>query len=150
MPTLSIGMMVSPEPKAIELLRRYDTALNYAINKILRLNLKKIGEVHSALYRELREWFGLPSRVAVDCYRDALANAKSWRNNPRRGRIPGVRKLSMLLYQGSGYRVKEGCVEIIGGIKHRIIGWYGRYDQYENGEARLVHREGKMMLWIYI
>jgi hypothetical protein len=59
-----------------------------------------------------------------------------------------VRKLSMLLHQGSGYRVKEGYVEIIGGIKPSIIGWDRRYDQYENGEARLVHREGKMMLWI--
>jgi hypothetical protein len=56
----------------------------------------------------------------------------------------------MLLHPGSGYRVKEGCVEIIGGIKLRIIGLDRRYDQYENGEARLVHREGKMMLWIYI
>jgi len=74
--TISIGMMVSPEPGAIELLRRYNTALNYAINKILRLDLKKIGEVHSVLYRELREWFGLPSRVAVDCYRDALAKCQ--------------------------------------------------------------------------
>jgi hypothetical protein len=81
--TISIGVRVSPEPGAIELHRRYNTALNYAINKILRLNLKKIGEVHNALYRELREWFGLPSRIAVDCYRDALANAKSWRNNPK-------------------------------------------------------------------
>jgi predicted transposase len=68
--TISIGMRVSPEPGAIELLRRYNTALNYAINKILRLNLKKIGEVHNALYRELREWFGLPSRIAIDRYRD--------------------------------------------------------------------------------
>jgi len=135
--TISIGVVVSPEPGAIELLRRYNTVLNYAINKILRLNLKKIGEVHSALYRELREWFGLPSRIAVDCYRDALANAKSWRNNPRRGRIPRVRKLSMLLHPGSGYRVKEGYVEIIGGIKLRIIGWDKRYDGYENGEASL-------------
>jgi putative transposase len=84
--TISIGMRVSPEPGAVELLRRYNVALNYAINKILRLDLKKIGEVHNALYRELREWFGLPSRIAVDCYRDALANAKSWRNNPRKGR----------------------------------------------------------------
>ena len=53
--TLSIGMRVSPEPEAIEILRRYNAALNYAINKILRLNLKKIGEVHNALYRELKE-----------------------------------------------------------------------------------------------
>jgi hypothetical protein len=48
-------MMVSPEPGAVELLRRYNVTLNHAINKILRLNLKKIGEVHNALYRELRE-----------------------------------------------------------------------------------------------
>ena len=146
--TISIGVRVSPEPGAIELLRRYNTALNYAINKILRLNLKKIGEVHSALYRELREWFDLQSRVAIDCYRDALANANAWRNNPRRGRKPRVRKLSMLLHPGSGYRVKEGYVEIIGGVKLKIIGWDGRYDEHENREARLVYKEGKMILWI--
>ena len=52
--TLSIGVRVSPEPGAIELLRRYNTALNHAINKILRLDLKKIGEIHNALYRELK------------------------------------------------------------------------------------------------
>jgi hypothetical protein len=75
--TLSFGMRVSPEPGAIELLRRYDTALSYAINRILRLNLRSVGRVHNALYRELREWFDLPSRTAVDCYRDAIANAKS-------------------------------------------------------------------------
>jgi IS605 OrfB family transposase len=146
--TLSIGMRVSPEPAGIELLRRYNVALNYAINKILRLDLKKIGEVHSVLYRELREWFGLPSRVAIDCYRDALANANAWRNNPKKGRKPRVRKLSMLLHPGSGYRVKDGYVEIIGGIRMKIIDWDRRYDGYENGEARLVYGEGKMMLWI--
>jgi hypothetical protein len=143
--TISIGMVVSPEPGAIELLKRYNTALNYAINKILRLDLRSIGRVHNALYRELREWFGLPSRVAIDCYRDALANAKSWRNNPRRGMKPKVKKLSMLLHPGSGYRVKEGYVEIIGGVKLKIIGWDGRYDGYENGEARLVYRDNKMI-----
>jgi putative transposase len=54
----------------------------------------------------------------------------------------------MLLHPGSGYRVKEGYVEIIGGIKLSIIGWDRRYDGYENGEARLVYRGDKMMLWI--
>ena len=75
--TLSIGMRVSPEPGAIELLRRYNVALNYAINRVLSLSLRSVGSVHNALYRELREWFGLPSRVAVNCYRDALANANA-------------------------------------------------------------------------
>jgi hypothetical protein len=66
-----------------------------------------------------------------------LANANAWRNNPRRGRKPKVKKLSMLLHQGSGYRVKDSYVEIIGGVKLKIIGWDGRYDGYENGEASL-------------
>jgi hypothetical protein len=53
--TLSIGMRVSPEPAGIELLRRYNVALNYTINKILSLNLKTMRDVHRELYRELRE-----------------------------------------------------------------------------------------------
>jgi len=53
--TISIGMRVSPEPGAIELLRRYNLALNHAINKILSLGLRSIGRIHNALYRELRE-----------------------------------------------------------------------------------------------
>jgi len=40
--TLSIGMRISPEPGAIELLKRYNVALNYAINRILSLDLRSI------------------------------------------------------------------------------------------------------------
>ena len=84
----------------------------------------------------------------MDCYGDALANAKAWRRNPYRGRRPRVKKLSMLLHQGSGYRIEDGYVEIIGGIRMKIIGWDRRYDQYENREARHVYKEGRMILWI--
>jgi len=77
-----------------------------------------------------------------------LANAKAWRRNPYKGRRPRVEKLSMLLHPGSGYRIKESYVEIIGGIKLKIIGWDSRYDRYENREARLVYIEGKIILWI--
>jgi putative transposase len=54
----------------------------------------------------------------------------------------------MLLHQGSGYRVKEGYVEIIGRIWLRIIGLDKRYDDYDNREARLVYRDNKIILWI--
>jgi IS605 OrfB family transposase len=66
----------------------------------------------------------------------------------RRGRKPRVRKLSMWLYPGQSYWIRDGYVEIAEGIKLRIIGWDRRYDDYENGEARLVYRGDKMMLWI--
>jgi len=62
-----------------------------------------------------------------DCYRDAIANAKAWLRNPRRERRPRVKRLSMLLHHGSGYRVNGGYLEIIGGVKLKIIGWDRRY-----------------------
>jgi putative transposase len=62
-----------------------------------------------------------------------------------RGRKPRVRKLSMWLYPGQSYWIRDGYVEIAGGIKLKIIGWDRRYDEYENGEARLVYRDNKMI-----
>jgi putative transposase len=52
----------------------------------------------------------------------------------------------MLLHHGSGYRIEDGYVEIIGGIRPKIIGLDRRYDEYENREARLFYREWKMIL----
>jgi len=52
----------------------------------------------------------------------------------------------MLLHQGSGYRVRDGYVEIIGGTRLRIIGWDRKYDGFKSGEAGLVYRNGRMTL----
>jgi hypothetical protein len=52
----------------------------------------------------------------------------------------------MWLYPGQSYWIRDGYIEIAGGIKLRIIGWDRRYDGYENGEARLVYRDNKMIL----
>jgi IS605 OrfB family transposase len=146
--TLSISVRVSPEPVVIKLLHRYRYALNYAINKIIDNNLRTLKQIHNFLYKDLVERFNLPSRIAVDCYRDALANVKAWRNNPKRGKRPAVKKLSVLLHPGSGYRIKDGYVEIIGGLRLRVIGWDRRYDEYKNREARLVYKRNKLFLWI--
>jgi len=146
--TLSIGMRVSPEPVVIKLLHRYRDALNYAINKILDNNLRTLKQIHDFLYKDLVERFNLPSRIAIDCYRDALANVKAWRNNPKRGKRPAVKKLSMLLHPELSYRIKDGYVEIIGGMRLKIIGMDRRYDDYKNREARLVYKRDKLFLWI--
>jgi len=44
----------------------------------------------------------------------------------------------MLLHQGSSYRIKEGYVEIIGGIRLKIIGWDRRYNWYGNRNVCLL------------
>jgi len=146
--TISIGMRVSPEPEAVELLGRYNVALNYAINKILRMNLRK-SERYTTLYIEsskngsISHLGQLLTAIGMPLQMQMLGGIIL-----RRGRKPRVRKLSMLLHPGQSYWVRDGYVEIAGGIKLRIIGWDRRYDEYENGEARLVYRDGKMMLWI--
>jgi hypothetical protein len=66
--------------------------------------------------------------------------------NPRRERRPRVKRLSMLLHHGSGYRIEDGYVEIIGGVKLKIIGW-DRGMPIPRIE-RLVYRGRRKMLWI--
>ena len=47
-----------------------------------------LSKVHEELYTRLREEYNLPSKVAEDCYRDALSIYKGWFNNPKKGRFP--------------------------------------------------------------
>jgi len=153
--TLAIRVGVSPEPQIIELLKRYRDALNHAVRWIVENSIKtkkgyrtpSLSKIHRALYEKLKS-YGLPSKIAVDCYREALAIAKSYLGNGANGRIPRVKSLRMWLTYGDSYRIREGYVEIIGGYRLRIIGWDRRYDNYENRGARLVYRDNKMFLMI--
>jgi len=146
--TLSIRVRVSPEPEVIELLGRYRSALNYSIGVIIENRALSLSRSHRLLYSVLKERFNLPSKVAQDCYREALTIARSWLKNPKRGNIPRVKTLRMWLTHGSGYRIREGYVEIIGGIRLKIIGWDKRYDHYESREARLIYRDGELYLMV--
>ena len=59
-----------------------------------------LGKVHEELYARLREEYNLPSKVAEDCYRDALVY-KGWYNNSKKGRFPRVYKPTMWLTPSS-------------------------------------------------
>jgi len=83
---------VSPEPEqqraVLDLMRRYRDALNYSVRAIIAGKALSLTKAHRLLYKELRERYGLPSRVAQDCYREAIAIARSWLRNPRKGNKP--------------------------------------------------------------
>ncbi len=53
----------------------------------------------------------------------------------------------MLLHQDSGYKIKEGYVEIIGEIKLRLLAGIG--GMMSTRIERLGYRGGRMILWIY-
>ncbi len=150
--TLTIKMRVSPEPKAyqelLDLMKRYRDALNYSVRVIIESRALTLGKAHKLLYNTLKERFDLPSRVAQDCYREAIAIAKSWLSNPNRGRVPTAKAPRIWLMHRCSYRVRGNYVELLDGLKMRIIGWDRRYDSYPSGDARLILKDGRFILEI--
>jgi len=150
--TLTIKVRVSPEPEGqqalLGLMRRYRDALNYSVRAIIANRALSLSRAHRLLYNDLRERYGLPSRIAQDCYREAIVIAKSWLRNPKRGAVPTAKGLSMWLTHELGYRVKGDHVELAGGYRLRVIGWDRRYDDFPNREARLVFRDGRFALYV--
>ena len=150
--TLTIKMRVSPEPDShqelLDLMKRYRDALNYSIRVIIESKALSLSKAHRLLYSTLKEKFSLPSKIAQDCYREALAIAKSWFKNPNKGRIPTAKTPRIWLTNKLSYRVINDYVELLGGLKLRIIGWDKRYDCYPSGDARLILRNGKFILEI--
>jgi len=53
-------------------------ALNYSIRTVVENKALSLGKAHKVLYSVLKEWFSLLFKIAQDCYREALAIAKSW------------------------------------------------------------------------
>jgi IS605 OrfB family transposase len=151
--TVTVRMRVSPEPEqeesVLDLMRRYRDALNYSVRAIIANKALSLSRAHRLLYNDLRERYGLSSAAANGCYREAIAIAKSWLRNPKRGKVPIARRLTMWLTHELGYRVKGDHVELAGGYRLRIIGWDRRYDDYPNREARLVFRDGEFTLYIF-
>ncbi|MFP3171799.1 MAG: zinc ribbon domain-containing protein, partial [Acidilobus sp.] len=79
---------------------------------------------------------------------EAIAIARSWLKNPKRGDMPTAKGLSMWLTHELGYRVKGDHVELAGSYRLRVIGYDRRYDNFPNREARLVFRDGEFTLYI--
>ena len=140
--TLTVNVKVSPEPdsyqKLIDLMKRYREALNYSIKVVIENKAISLSKAHRLLYKDLRERYDLLSKFATNCFREAIAIAKSWLKSPKRGKIPIVRSLRIWLTYGYSYRIKGDYVELLGGYRLKIIGLDRRYDSYPNKEARLL------------
>jgi IS605 OrfB family transposase len=143
-------MRVSPEPslfkELVSLMKRYREALNHAIKVVIENKALSLRKAHKLLYSILKERYGLPSKIAVDCYREAIAIAKSWLSNSNRGRVPRAKTPRLWLTHGYSYRIRDGYVEVLGGYKLRIVGLDKRYDAYPSGDARLLIKDGKFVL----
>ena len=103
------------------------------------------------MYEKLREEYNLPSKVAEDCYREALATYKGWYNNPKKGRFPRVYKPTVWLTPKASYNVDFERMNVrIASVGELLILGYPRnlkdYMSWRMREARLVIKDGKAFL----
>jgi IS605 OrfB family transposase len=107
---------------------------------------------HKALYNILKS-YNLSSKIAEDCYRNAISIYKSWYNNPKKGRFPKIFKPTVWLTPKLSYTVNfnEMLVKISKIGEFKILGYPRNYKEYLSWnmkEARLVLNNGKAFLKI--
>jgi len=153
--TATFKLKVSPKPSLFSLVDRYVNALRYAVNWIIDNKELRISKVHKALYNVLKEEYNLPSRIAMDCYREAIAIAKSWLKNPRRGRRPVIKTKRMWLTPKLSYKLNLNnmttYIVSVGNIK--ITGYPSNIREYLDWnirEARLVVRGSGVFLHVVV
>ncbi|MCY0860794.1 MAG: RNA-guided endonuclease TnpB family protein [Sulfolobaceae archaeon] len=148
----TVSMRISPTAPLLSLVERYERGLRFVL-EWLRENRPKnlLKDTHKGTYETLRQKFNLPSKVAIDCYRDAIAKYKSWLNNPKRGRYPIVRNVSVWLTPVKSYSIDfdKMVVRITGVGELKILGYprnLSEYKDWEIREARLVLKDRKAFL----
>jgi len=152
----TVSMKIALSEPLLALVNNYVKALRFVLFW-LKENVKNpeekgvLGEVHEELYTRLREEYNLPSKVAEDCYRDALSIYKGWYNNPRKGRFPRVYKPTVWLTPRASYNVDfdKMTVRIASVGELSILGYPRNLKEYMSWmmrESRLVIKGGKAFL----
>jgi IS605 OrfB family transposase len=153
--TVSMNIAISESLLAFS--KNYLEALRYVLYwlKEKRINPNKrniLNIIHKALYNILKS-FNLSSKIAEDCYRNAISIYKGWYNNPKKGRFPRIFKPTVWLTPKLSYTVNfnDMFVKIskIGELK--ILGYPRNYKEYlswKMKESRLVFNNGKAFLKI--
>jgi len=98
----TVSMKIPLSEPLLALVNNYVKALPFTLFW-LKENVKNPNEkgvlekVHEESYTRLRKEYNLPSKVAEDCYRDALSIYKAWFSNPKKGRFTRVYKPTVWL-----------------------------------------------------
>ena len=152
----TVSMKIALSEPLLALVNNYVKALRFALfwlkENVSNPNERGVlSKVHEGLYEKLKEQYSLPSKVAEDCYREALSVYKGWYNNPKKGRFPRVYKPTVWLTPKQSYSVDfEAMTVRIASVGELPILGYPRnikdYLSWKMKEARLVIRDDKAFL----
>jgi len=155
---LSVSMKVAPSHKVIHLAYLYTKAKQAVINWLIETKSSFKNEkellniIHHEWYEKLKQ-IGLPSHLALDCYRDAWNVNESWVESPNKDKTkPRVKKVSVILTPKVSYKLDLDNMKLsILGYDTPILG-YSRtlslYKDWKIAEARLVKRGKDRYLFV--
>jgi len=144
--TLSFAMRLPPEPAnpIHETLLTFREAVRYVVNWCIENRATNLARVHHNLYHKLRKAYKLPARLTLDAVRQGIWIAKGWLKNPKHGRRPVIRRLSMVLTPKQSYSFSwtEASILTVEGRKTvslvYVERWHGKYRGWRVKEARLL------------
>ena len=160
--TLSFAVRVAPDEATqvsilLDTMRVWREAVRHVVDYIIRTRQTGLAKVHHALYRLLRERYGLPARLAQDAIRQGIWIAKGWLRNPKRGRRPVIHGLWMVLTPKQSYTFKSrdevSVLTLDGRRTYKLCyveRWHGQYEGWKPKEARLVLRDGRLWLKVVV
>ncbi|MDT7864991.1 MAG: RNA-guided endonuclease TnpB family protein [Thermoproteota archaeon] len=153
----TVSMNIALTNSLLVFSKNYLEALRYVLYwlKEKRINPNKrniLSIIHKALYNTLKS-YNLSSKIAEDCYRNAISIYKGWYNNPNKGRFPRIFKPTIWLTPKLSYTVNfnDMFVKISKIGEFKILGYPKNYKEYlswKMKEARLVFNNGKAFLKI--
>ena len=153
----TVSMNIAISESLLVFSKNYLEALRYVLYwlKEKRINPNKnniISIVHKELYSILKS-YNLSSKIAQDCYRNAISIYKGWCNNPNKGRFPRIYKLTVWLTPKLSYTVdfERMIIKISKVGEFKIIGYPRNIKEYlswKMKEARQVIRNGKAFIKI--
>jgi putative transposase len=152
----TVSMKIALSDSLLVLVNNYVKALRFTLfwlkENVPNPNERGVlSKVHEELYTRLKKEYNLPSKVAEDCYRDALSIYKGWYNNPRRGRFPRVYKPTVWLTPKASYNVNFDKMNVrIASVGELPILGHPRnlkeYMSWRMREARLTVKGDKVFL----
>jgi len=155
---LSVSMKVAPSHEVIHLAYLYTRAKQTVVNWLVETkpNFKSdkdlLSIIHHEWYEKLKQ-MDLPSRLALDCYRDAKNVYKSWLESPYKDKTkPRVKKVSIILTPKVTYKLDLNKMKLgVLGYDTPILG-YSRtsslYKDCKTAEAKLVKRGKDWFLFV--
>ena len=147
---ITVQMKVAPSHEVKHLAYVYTRAKQLIVNWLVenKPSFKDGNEllsiIHHEWYEKLKQ-MGLKSRLAEDCYRDAMNVYTSWLENPNKNKSkPKIKSVSVILTHKASYNLNLKRMKLsILGFKTPILG-YSRtliqYKDYKIAEAKLVKR----------